>query len=150
MYACPICRRLDMHCTRCACSRALESAGSSTDTRIAMIPMTTSNSTSVKARRRVFLCFLGIGHSSSRIHAGRADHRNLVRYRQPQLAAGANRAQSQEVAASKHRARRAELLDVSKESVVPDVFVTRRARYEVHEARGHARFGPPIHESVIL
>lgn len=44
-------KRFAMHFTLFACSRAAESAGKSTEMRMAMMPMTTSNSTSVNARR---------------------------------------------------------------------------------------------------
>jgi hypothetical protein len=46
--AVPMLRRLDMHLTIWACCRALFSAGKRMAIRIAMIPMTTSSSTSVK------------------------------------------------------------------------------------------------------
>src|SRR4051794_16508139 len=44
------CRRFDEHCTRTALRRALFSAGSSTEISTAMMPITTSSSTSVKPR----------------------------------------------------------------------------------------------------
>src|SRR4051812_17646449 len=47
-----ICRMLLAHLTAFALLRALANAGSKTEIRIAMIPMTTSSSTSVKALRQ--------------------------------------------------------------------------------------------------
>src|SRR3954469_20014331 len=49
----PICRSLDMQRTALACSRALLSAGMRMLMSSAMMPMTTSSSTRVKARRRI-------------------------------------------------------------------------------------------------
>src|SRR5258707_1236137 len=46
------CRTLDPQATRLACSRAFESDGSKIAIRSAMMPITTSSSTSVKAGRR--------------------------------------------------------------------------------------------------
>src|SRR5688572_29339872 len=46
------CRMLLAHCVRRACSWILDRAGSRIETRIAMIPMTTSSSTRVKPDRR--------------------------------------------------------------------------------------------------
>src|SRR5688572_28456155 len=49
---CPIDLRLLRHCTFTACARARFSAGRSSAIRIAMMPMTTNNSTIVNACRR--------------------------------------------------------------------------------------------------
>jgi hypothetical protein len=51
-----ICRVLFKSLVFCALSFALDRAGNSSDARIAMMAMTTSNSMSVKARLRVFIC----------------------------------------------------------------------------------------------
>src|SRR3712207_1959303 len=48
----PISFRLDKHLTDCACRRAELSDGSRMPISTAMMPMTTSNSTNVNARRR--------------------------------------------------------------------------------------------------
>jgi hypothetical protein len=53
--ACPICRRFDMHCVAAARFRAPFSVGSRIAMRIAMIPITTSNSTSVNAPAARFI-----------------------------------------------------------------------------------------------
>src|SRR5687768_17553926 len=50
---CTMLRRFDRQAVRWACSRALRSVGMRMPIRMAMMPMTTSNSTSVKAVRRV-------------------------------------------------------------------------------------------------
>jgi hypothetical protein len=47
----PICRRFDRQAVTFACSRAAFSAGSRMAIRSAMIPITTSSSTSVNPRR---------------------------------------------------------------------------------------------------
>ena len=52
MAAMPMFLRLLRHCTLIACCRARFSAGRSRAIRTAMMPMTTSNSTSVNARGR--------------------------------------------------------------------------------------------------
>src|SRR3954470_9373796 len=54
IIACEIWRMLLEHCTVAAARRAFCNAGSSTPIRTAMIPITTNNSTSVKAPRRWF------------------------------------------------------------------------------------------------
>src|SRR5438309_11288132 len=50
--ACPICRRFERHAAVLALCRALLRAGSRMEISRAIMPMTTSNSTSVKARGR--------------------------------------------------------------------------------------------------
>src|SRR5688572_18723552 len=54
--ACPMPRRLERHFTLAACRRAAVSAGSRTEISTAMMPITTSNSTSVNALRRPDAC----------------------------------------------------------------------------------------------
>src|SRR6185503_15682965 len=54
MIASTIWRSLDMHLVRLACSFTLRNVGSRIAIMIAMIPITTNNSTKVKARRRIF------------------------------------------------------------------------------------------------
>src|SRR5687767_13606478 len=53
MPAVAIWRRLDMHATARDCARAAEMTGRRMPIMMAMIPMTTSSSTSVNARRRM-------------------------------------------------------------------------------------------------
>src|SRR5581483_4653667 len=58
---CPICRSLEAQDTFFAASRALLSDGSRIEISSAMIPMTTSNSTSVNPPNRLPLCLSMIG-----------------------------------------------------------------------------------------
>src|SRR5688500_4885185 len=89
LCASPICRRLLRHLVALADMRALARAGRSTAMRIAMIPITTSSSTSVKALRRLrFITHLSYARDGRSIvsaaapherHRGQADQREAGR-----------------------------------------------------------------------